>query len=191
MDTRFPIEAQEKAPLSRLSPMGQRLVLHWGEMGTRWGVNRSVAQIHALLFFHGRPLDAEWIAETLGIARSNVSNSLRELINLKLAAVVHLPGQRRDHFETSGDVWALFRTVVSERKQREFDPTVALLQSCADDPAFATEAPEQRRRIRETLQLMQSLSQWGEQMLRLSPATLLRIMKLGSRIQKLLQDKPE
>ncbi|MDY0022341.1 GbsR/MarR family transcriptional regulator [Arenimonas caeni] len=171
-----------------LSPISRRFVLHWGEMGSRWGVNRTVAQVHALLFLSGRPMDAEEIASVLVVARSNVSNSLRELINLKLVRVAHLVGERRDHFETSKDVWELFRTVVRERKAREFDPTVAMLAELSADPAFADEEAGARQRIRETLQLMTALSSWGEEMLRLEPATLMKVMKLGSRIQKLLRE---
>jgi DNA-binding transcriptional regulator GbsR (MarR family) len=180
----------EPAPyiVDPLSPLSRRFVMHWGEMGSRWGVNRSVAQIHALLFLAGRPMHADEIGETLQIARSNISNSLRELMNLKLVRVVHQLGDRRDHFETSKDVWELFRTVVRERKAREFDPTVAMLAELAADPAFANEDAGARTRIRETLELMQSLSAWGEEMLRLEPATLTKVMKLGSRIQKLLRD---
>lgn len=172
----------------RLSPISSRFVLHWGEMGSRWGVNRSVAQIHALLFLSERPLHAEEIAQTLGVARSNVSNSLRELLNYNLVRSVHLLGDRRDHFETSKDVWALFRTVVRERKAREFDPTVAMLGECMASPELADESPEVRARIRDTLAMMSALSSWGEEMLRLEPATLMKVMKLGSRIQKLLRD---
>jgi DNA-binding transcriptional regulator GbsR (MarR family) len=181
----------ESAPppyIDPLSPIARRLVLHWGEMGARWGVNRSVAQVHALLFHTGRAMDAEEIAQTLAIARSNVSNSLRELINLNLVRAVHELGERRERFETSKDVWELFRTVVRERKAREFDPTVSLLQALATDPAFAQEPAEAQARVRETLKLMSTLSAWGEDMLRLEPATLMKLMKLGARIQKLLRE---
>ena len=171
-----------------LSPVGRRFVLHWGEMGTRWGVNRTVAQIHALLFIHGQPLNAETLADTLKVARSNVSTSLRELINLTLVRVVHLLGDRRDHFETSKDVWELFRTVVRERKAREFDPTVAMLKELVADPAYVAEPADARARIKETLALMSALSAWGDEMLRLEPATLTKLMKLGGKIQKLLRD---
>lgn len=171
-----------------LSPLSRRFVLHWGEMGSRWGVNRTVAQIHALLFLSGRPMHAEEIADVLVVARSNVSTSLRELVNLNLARVVHLLGDRRDHFETSKDVWELFRTVVRERKAREFDPTVAMLREMAADPALGEEPPDARARIRETLALMGALSSWGEEMLRLEPKTLMKVMKLGGKIQKLLRD---
>lgn len=170
-----------------LSPLARRFVLHWGEMGSRWGVNRTVAQIHALLYFVGRPLHAEHIAGALDVARSNVSNSLRELQSWKLVRVVHRMDDRRDHFETSQDVWDLFRTVVAERRVREFDPTMAVLRDCIADDAFAAEDPDAQRRIAETLALMQSLSAWGDEMLRLEPATLVKVMKLGARIQKAIR----
>ncbi len=177
----------EAIPTDALPTISRRFVMHWGEMGSRWGVNRTVAQIHALLYLSGRPLHAEEIAEILLVARSNVSTSLRELQNFNLVRVTHLVGDRRDHFETSKDVWELFRTVVRERKSREFDPTVALLQSCVADPAFAREDAAAKTRIRDTLSLMAALSSWGEEMLRLEPATLMKVMKLGSKIQKLLR----
>lgn len=180
----------EAAPyaVDPLSAPSRRFVMHWGEMGSRWGVNRTVAQVHALLFLAGRPMDAETIANVLVVARSNVSNSLRELINLKLVRVVHQLGERRDQFETSRDVWELFRTVVRERKAREFDPTVAMLRELTADPGFAAEDADARKRILDTLALMTALSSWGEEMLRLEPATLMKVMKLGSKIQKLLRD---
>ena len=171
-----------------LSPISRQFILHWGEMGSRWGVNRTVAQIHALLFLTGRPMHAEEIAELLVVARSNVSNSLRELLSYRLVTVTHLLGDRRDHYETLTDVWELFRTVVHERKQREFDPTVGMLEGCIADPAFKDEDEGVRKRIRETLGLMTALSSWGDEMLRLEPATLMKIMKLGSRIQKLVRN---
>src|SRR2546423_1577008 len=105
-----------------LRPVARRFILHWGEMGSKWGINRTVSQIHALLYLAGRPLHAEEISETLGVARSNVSTSLKELQSWQLIHVVHLMSDRRDHFETSTNVWELFRTVVRERKRREFDP---------------------------------------------------------------------
>ena len=172
--------------MAELSPVMQKFILHWGEMGTRWGINRTVAQIHALLFLAEEPLSADRIADTLVVARSNVSTSLRELQNLHLVRVVHKVGDRRDLFEGSHDVWELFRTIVRERKTREFDPTVAVLREVTADPAFAAEPVETRRRIRETLALMDALGTWGEQMLRLEPAVLMKIMKLGAKIQKLL-----
>lgn len=180
-----------QAPAAPLPAVTQRFVLHWGEMGARWGVNRTVAQIHGLLFVSGRAMHADEIVEALGVARSNVSTSLRELQNWNLVRVVHLLGDRRDHFETMADVWDLFRTVVRERKAREFEPTVAALRECLQHPALGAESALARRRITDTLVLMETLSTWGDEMLRLPPETLTRVMKLGARIQNLLRSAPK
>lgn len=170
-----------------LTDIARRFVVHWGEMGSAWGVNRTVAQIHALLFIHGRPLHAEALAETLGVARSNVSNSLKELQNWNLIRVTHVLGDRRDYFETSSDVWALFRTIVRERKEREFDPTTRLLAELVAREDFAAEPPDAQDRLRETLRFMQALGAWSEEMLRLSPTTLEKVLKLGASVQKLVR----
>jgi DNA-binding transcriptional regulator GbsR (MarR family) len=172
-----------------LGAPGSRFVLHWGEMGWRWGVNRTVAQIHALLFLLGRPCHAEEIAEILGVARSNVSNSLRELQNWDLVRVVHLVADRRDHFETSQDPWELMRTIVRERKEREFDPTVAMLRACVHDPAFARLDGGAQKRVRETLSLMEALSGWTDEMLGLDTTTLSKLVKLGAKVQTLLRSR--
>lgn len=170
-----------------LSDVARKFVVHWGEMGSAWGVNRTVSQIHALLFFHGRPLHAEEIAETLGVARSNVSNSLKELVNWKLIRVTQILGDRRDYFETSSDVWELFRTVVRERKEREFDPTTRMLAELVAQPGFTDEAPDAQDRVRETLRLMQALGSWSDEMLRLSPSTLEKVLRLGASVQKFVR----
>src|SRR5947207_13827128 len=116
--------------MSKLKPVQQKFVLHWGEMGTRWGINRTVAQIHALLFVSPKPLNAEEIADTLAVARSNVSNSLKELQGWGIVKLVHVLGDKRDHFESMKDVWEMFRVVLDERKRREIDPTLAVLREC-------------------------------------------------------------
>ena len=172
-----------------LGASGRRFVLHWGEMGWRWGVNRTVAQIHALLFLTGRPLPAEEIAAALQVARSNVSNSLRELENWKLVRVVHQVGDRRDHYETTQDPWELMRTIVRERKAREFDPTIAVLREVVADPAFAKRDAAEQRRVRDMLALMQTLSSWTEEMLDLDSATLARLARLGTKIQAFVRGR--
>src|SRR5947207_11476767 len=117
--------------MKTLSPIQQKFVLHWGEMGARWGINRTVAQIHALLFLSATPLNAEDIASTLGVARSNVSTSLRELQGWRIVRVTHIMGDRRDHFESMKDVWEMFRIIVDERQKREADPVLAMLRDAA------------------------------------------------------------
>jgi len=171
---------------ARLSPPALRFVLHWGEMGARWGVNRTFAQIQALLYFHGRPFHADEIVELLEVARSNVSNSLRELQSWNFVRIVHRLDDRRDYYETARDPWELMRVIVRERKSREFEPTIAALRECVADPAFGREEPAVQERVRETLHLMEAISAWTDDMLKLPSATLLRLMRLGSRIQALL-----
>ncbi len=161
----------------------ERTVLHWGEMGSRWGVNRSVGQIHALLYLTGRPLTAEEIAETLSMARSNVSTSLRELMNWNLVRRVHMLGDRRDHFEAEADHWQMLMTIVEGRKLREIDPTLSLLRTCM------LEAEEDKRldatskeRIASMLEFLETLANWYDDVRRLPKGTLLSLMKLGSKI---------
>jgi DNA-binding transcriptional regulator GbsR (MarR family) len=167
--------------------LGTRFVLHWGEMGARWGVSRTVSQIHALLYLAGRPMHAEEIAAALQVARSNVSTSLRELQNWNLVSVVHLAGDRRDHFETVQDPWVLMRIIVRERKEREFDPTVAFLRGCVASREFAREDAGTQKRLRETLSLMEALSGWVDQMLAMDNAFLKRLARLGAKVQALLR----
>src|SRR5206468_63554 len=136
--------------MKELSPVQQKFVLHWGEMGTRWGINRTVAQIHALLYVSERPLNAEQIAETLGVARSNVSTSLKELQGWRIVRLVHVLGDKRDHFESMKDVWELFRIVLDERKRREVDPTLAMLEECIAEAGKEKEADKYTlERLRE------------------------------------------
>src|SRR6266436_5543490 len=116
-----------------LSPVQQKFILHWGEMGTRWGINRTVAQVHALLYISARPLCADEIVDALSVARSNVSTSLKELQGWGIIRVVHVIGDRRDHFESLRDVFEIFRIIIEQRKKREIDPTLALLRECVEE----------------------------------------------------------
>jgi DNA-binding transcriptional regulator GbsR (MarR family) len=173
--------------MAALSPVAEKFVRHWGEMGTRWGINRSVAQIHALLYIAPRPLHAEEIAESLGLARSNVSNSLKELLSWNLVRVVHLPRDRRDHFESLKDVWEMFQLILDERKRREIDPTVGLLRECV---AAAQQAGPRESHARERLEafldFFTTMSNWYQQIRRLPSGAVLRIVKLGGKLPKLL-----
>jgi DNA-binding transcriptional regulator GbsR (MarR family) len=173
-----------------LSETSRKFILHWGEMGARWGVNRTVAQIHALLYLAGRPLPADEIADTLTVARSNVSNSIRELQAWNLVKLVHVQGDRRDHFETSTDIWDLARTIVRERKEREIEPTIAVLKDLLASPELMVDGVERAARIREMQVMLESLSAWSEEMLRLDTETLTKVLKLGARIQKLIRGQP-
>jgi DNA-binding transcriptional regulator GbsR (MarR family) len=177
----------EDALTDAVGVTGTRFVLHWGEMGTRWSVSRTVAQLHALLFLLGRPMQAEEMAEILQVARSNISNSIRELQNWGLVRVVHLAGDRRDHFETAQDPWELMRILVKERKEREFDPTLAFLRGCVESREFAREDAQVQKRLRETLALMEGASAWSNEMLELETGVLKKLLKLGARVQALLR----
>lgn len=171
----------------QLTPLMERYVLHWGEMGSRWGVNRSVAQIHALLFLSPRPLTAEEIADTLSIARSNVSTSLKELQGWGLIQIAHIMGDRRDHFVALKDSWELFSTIVEERKRREIDPTLALLRDCAAEAERerATD-PEVKARIDQMLGFVESLNRWYEDVRRLPRPVLLALVKMGAKVARLV-----
>lgn len=181
---------------SELSPAIQRFVLHWGDLGGQWGISRSVAQIHALLFVSDRPLTAEEIADALGMARSNVSNSLKELLAWNLAKRTPILGDRRDHFEAEGDVWEMAAKIVAMRKARELDPAAEVLRDCLnearDDP---TVAPAAVKRLGEMQELVESLNDWHAQVTSLPKAQLKTLANLGSRaiefLSPFLRKKPE
>jgi DNA-binding transcriptional regulator GbsR (MarR family) len=165
----------------------EKFIVHWGEMGTRWGVNRTVAQIHALLYLSSEPLNAEEISETLGVARSNVSTSLKELMSWGLVKVNHVLGDRRDHFESMKDLWEIFNCVVAERKKREIDPTLTLLRQCEIEAEGDTETPKEvKERISRMTEFLETLTSWYEQMSTIPETTLVKLMKLGSRITRIL-----
>jgi DNA-binding transcriptional regulator GbsR (MarR family) len=177
-----------------LSPTEQKFILHWGEMGTRWGVNRTVAQIHALLYLSERPLTADDIVETLGVARSNVSNSLKELQSWKLVRVAHVLGDRRDHFQALQDVWEIFRVILEERKRREIDPTLTVLRECAIDGEQDKELDAATlARMQTVLEFLEMLSASFQDFQHLPPQTLQRMLKMGGQVARFLpaaKEKP-
>ena len=157
----------------QLSATAQKFVLHWGEMGSRWGVNRTVAQIHALLYLNTRPLNAEEIAETLGVARSNVSTSLKELQSWGLVKIVHVLGDRRDQLDAQKDVWDISFIIVEERKRRELDPTLTTLRDCVLESRDDDNMPrETRERMESTLEFLELLTAWVDQMRKVDRSTL-------------------
>lgn len=164
-----------------LTNAAREFILHWGEMGSRWGVNRTVAQVHALLYVTAEPLTAEEIAETLTVARSNVSTSLRELQNWQLVHTTHQMGDRRDFFSTSHDVWQLFLTVMQQRVEREIEPTIAVLGRLATE-ARAEKQPEVTARIAAMHTFLQEMHGYYEQMIKLPPITLRRLVSLGGSV---------
>ncbi len=176
-----------------LTPTMQKFILHWGEMGTRWGINRTVAQAHALLFISPKPLNAEQIAKTLDVARSNVSTSLRELQGWGIIRIVHVLGDRRDHFESMKDVWELFRQVLDERKRREIDPTLAILRDCiaeadrprgkSPDDSLDTHA---RDRLADLLEFFETMTGWYDQIRRMPTAGVKKFVKASDKFRKFI-----
>lgn len=173
--------------MDHLTAVEQKFILHWGEMGTRWGINRTVAQAHALLFISPGPLNAEQIATLLGVARSNVSNSLRELQSWGIIRVVHVMGDRRDHFESIKDVWDLFRQVLDERKKREIDPTVSLLRDCVAQAARAGGSEKYaRQKLSELLDFFEQTTAWYEQLRRLPTSAVVKFVRIKDQLRKML-----
>jgi DNA-binding transcriptional regulator GbsR (MarR family) len=171
-----------------LTPVAQKFVLHWGEMGTRWGINRTVAQVHALLFLSERALAADEIAATLSVARSNVSTSLRELEGWGIVRLVHVLGDRRDHFETLKDVWEIFRIVAEERKRREIDPTLRVIGECVQE---AKALPQSEAYMKERLESMQeflmAMNGLFEEVLRMPIPALKGVVKLRGKVVEILR----
>jgi len=157
-------------------------------MGTRWGVNRSVAQVHALLYLSPKPIPADEIAETLSIARSNVSTSLKELQGWGLVQLTHVLGDRRDHFESKKELWDVLMIIVEERKRREIDPTLTMLRDCVLEAKDDREIdPEVKQRIESTLEFVESMTSWYDQMKRIPKPTLLALVKLGDRVARFIR----
>lgn len=171
----------------RLSPVQQKFILHWGEMGTRWGINRTVAQVHALLYLADEPLNADDLVETLSVARSNVSTSLKELQGWGIVHPVPVLGERRDHFATTADVWEMFQIILDERKKREIDPTLALLRQCVEEAeASKRESDTTRRRLRDLHDMIEHLSRWYTHVRALPTGAMVRFVKMGSKVRKVL-----
>jgi DNA-binding transcriptional regulator GbsR (MarR family) len=173
---------------SKLAAPVRDMVLRWGDLGGQWGVNRSVAQIQALLFLSDDPLTAEDIAETLGIARSNVSNSLRELMSWKLIHRVPIMGDRRDHYAAETDLWQMATKVAQGRKAREVDPMVAAIRDVmsqlnVDDTAVS---PQVRKRLQGMHDFVTTVDDWYQQMLQVPPETLMRLIRMGAKVVGLL-----
>ena len=174
----------------QLSPAVEKYVLHWGEMGTRWGTNRTVAQIQALLYLSPEPLRADQICELLSVARSNVSTSIRELQSYGLVRMTHMLGDRRDYFESIHDVWELFRVIIEQRKQRELNPTLTMLKSCVEEVDKEKDTdPVTKERIHNMLDFVEHTSSWYEQIRDIPTATLTKLMKLGKGITRLVGRK--
>ena len=173
--------------MERLTAVQEKFILHWGEMGTRWGINRTVAQIHALLYISRKPLNADDLVETLSVARSNVSTSLKELQGWGIVKLVHIMGDKRDHFESMKDPWEMFRVVLDERKRREIDPTLVLLRECIAEAEKDKETDKYtEERLRELLNFFETTTSWYLQVRRWPTQAVIRFVKLGDRVLKVL-----
>src|SRR6266849_1426747 len=183
----FSVETEMTEETKSLSPAAQKFILHGGEMGTRWGINRTVAQVHALLFLSSRPLPADEISATLAVARSNVSTSLRELQGWGIVRVVHILGDRRDHFESIKDVWEIFRIVAEERKRREIDPTLRVIRECVDGlKADRKSDAYTRERLESMLAFLTAMTGLFEEILRMPTGALKGVVKLRGKVITLL-----
>ncbi|MFN3842345.1 MAG: GbsR/MarR family transcriptional regulator [Rehaibacterium terrae] len=173
----------------KLPPLIQAFVLHFGEMGSRWGINRTVGQIYALLFVADRALNADEITEKLGVSRSNVSMGLKELQAWRLVRLEHRPGDRREYFSAPEDVWTIFKTLAEERQRREVEPTLSMLRDALLVSPDSAEERHAQARMREMYALMEQMTEWFAEIRKLSPETLARLMALGAKVQKLLEMK--
>jgi len=172
-----------------VTPLKQRFILHLGEMGSRWGINRTVGQIYALLFVSNQPLNADDIVMALGLSRSNVSMGLKELKSWRLIQAASVPGDRREYWTTSKDVWELFRVLAEERRRREVDPTLTMLRETLMTEPVSYNDRYAQDRIREMHDLIEMLNTWADEMEGLPPKTLMRLFTLGQKIQKLLDPR--
>jgi len=173
--------------MTKLTSVQEQYILHWGEMGTRWGINRTVAQIQALLYLSPQPLHAEEIAQTLNVARSNVSTSVRELESWGLVRPVHVLGDRREHYECLKDVWEMFRIIVQQRKRRELDPTIALLHRCLKELDQDSSDKYTRERLQEMTEFFETAIAAYEEINHMSSQTLRGLLKARGRVRKLLR----
>jgi len=167
----------------------QTFVLHFGEMGSRWGLNRTVGQIYALLFVSTEALNADQIVERLGLSRSNVSMGLKELQAWNLVRLQHVPADRRDYFSTPQDIWQIVRTLVEERKKREVDPTLVLLREILMEEPQTEEERHAQKRLQEMHDLFELFSTWYSDVRHLDTERLVRLLTLGSKVQKILEMK--
>jgi DNA-binding transcriptional regulator GbsR (MarR family) len=172
-----------------LPPLSRQFVAHFGEMGSRWGINRTVGQIYALLFISQRALNADEIADTLEFSRSNVSMGLKELQGWRLVQLRHLPGDRREYFEAPQDVWEIFRTLAEERRRREIEPTLSMLRMALLEQPASEEDRHAQERMRQMHDLIERLVTWFDDVQRLAPETALQLMGMGSAVTKVLEFK--
>ena len=172
-----------------LPPLNWQFISHFGEMGSRWGINRTVGQIYALLYLSPRALNAEEISETLGFSRSNVSMGLKELQSWRLVNLRHHTGDRREYFEAPQDIWEIFRRLAEERRRREIEPTQSMLRSALLEEASSDDERYAQQRIQEMYELIEKLMTWFDDVQRLKPETAMQLMGMGAAVTKVLDLK--
>jgi len=172
-----------------LSPLSEAFVVHFGEMGSRWGINRTVGQIYALLYVSGRPLCADEIVDALGFSRSNVSMGIKELQSWRLVRLQHLPGDRREYFSAPEDVWQIVRILAEERRRREIDPTLSVLRDLLMEKPGNEEDRRAQARLREMHELIELLTRWSDDVQKLNNEDLVQLLRLGGRVVRLLELK--
>ena len=172
-----------------ITPMIQSCILHFGEMGSRWGINRTVGQMYALLVLNKEPLCADDISETLGFSRSNVSMGIKELLSWELIKLQHLQGDRREFYSAPGDVWDIAKTLIEQRRKREIDPTLSTLRNLLIETPANQEEEYAQQRMREMHELIEMLTLWTSEIQRLDSNNLSKLLKLGSSIGKVLDMK--
>ena len=172
-----------------LPPLTQRFVLHFGEMGSRWGINRTVGQIYAVLYVSAKPLNADEVGEALGFSRSNVSMGLKELQSWNLVRLIHQPNDRREYFQAPEDVWTIFRTLAAERRKREIDPTLSMLRDALMEQPSVAEDIHAQERMKLMHGFIELMTDWLDDVQKMDSATLASLMKMGSQVQKLLEMK--
>lgn len=170
-----------------MTPLIQSFVSHFGEMGSRWGINRTVGQIYALIFLSPRALNADEIADTLSFSRSNVSMGLKELQSWQLVRLKHMPGDRREYFDAPTDAWEIFRKLAEERRRREIEPTLTMLRTALLEPASNEDDAIAQERMRGMHDLIELLTRWFDDVQKLDARTLSQLMRMGSKVQKLLE----
>lgn len=172
-----------------LPPLTQRFVLHFGEMGSRWGINRTVGQIYALLYVSAKPINADEVGEALSFSRSNVSMGLKELQSWSLVRLIHQPNDRREYFQAPEDVWAIFRTLAAERRKREIDPTLSMLRDALMEQPSVAEDIHAQARMKQMHAFIELMTDWLDDVQKMDSATLASLMKMGAKVQKLLEIK--
>jgi DNA-binding transcriptional regulator GbsR (MarR family) len=175
--------------MSGLTPLVRSFVGHFGEMGSRWGVNRTVGQIYALIYVSPEPLPAEYIAEALEFSRGNVSMGLKELQAWRLVKLRHVPGDRREYFEAPADAWEVFRTLAEERRRREIEPTLSMLRNALLEEPTSPEDRHAQRRMKDMHDLIELMTTWFDDVQRMDSETLAQLLKMGSKVQRLLELK--